>query len=584
MSTARRPSGSSGFTQQLIRCFIFPLAIRCSLLALAVIVGLFAGRAAVACPDDAKSGADPLVAAKAAAKGDPILDALLVELERSKAQLKMDQLDSPYYIEYRVSDIEDFATEAAFGATREEQRAHVRILRAVVRLGDYKQDSYFQQGMGGNALLPLDNDPIALRHQIWLATDEAYKNAGEALTQKKSILKQFSADEYPVDDFAKASPVQVIDPVQSLKVDGDDWKKTLETATSLYRQYPEIQSVSASGRFTVFNEYLLNSEGTVTRTSHGVYSVQINASTQAADGMRLGRTPAWTVAKSSELPTREKLLSDTKAALETLKALRDAPIVEEEYRGPVLFSPDAADDVVFSLIGNNVIGRKPQLGAPNRTTGSFATSYKSRVLPPFLDVIDDPTMKEFGGKSLVGSYDVDSEGVKAREVNIVQKGVLSNYLVGRQPIRDFAESNGHGRAAPASPPLPNLGVLLVKGSEPQAPDDLKKRVEQLVGDQGKPYGYRVETMAGTAPRLLYRLYAKDGHEELVRGAVFSELDVRALRADLSAVGNDPLVSNRTGGVATTVISPSLLFDEMLVKRGDASKDKLPEYPAPPLAK
>jgi len=554
---------------------------RRALLAVLAVIFLACVNPATASPDGANGG-DAMLAAKVAAKGDPILDALLAEMERSKAQLKMDQLRAPYYLEYRVSDVEDFVTEAAFGATREDQKVHVRLLRVVVRLGDYKQDSYFGQGVGGNALLPLDNDPIALRHQIWLATDEAYKSAGEALTQKQSILKQFSTEDHPVDDFAKATPVQLVEPTLSLKVDGDDWKKTLESVTDLYRHYPEIQSVSASARFTVINDYMLNTEGTVTRNGKSVYTVQVNAATQAPDGMRLGRTPAWTVARLSELPTREKLLHDTREALETLKALRQAPIVEEEYRGPVLFSPDAADDVVASLIGNNVLGRKPQLGAPNRTTGTFATSYKSRVLPPFLDVVDDPTLKEFQGKSLTGSYEVDSEGVKAQEVDIIQKGVLTNYLLGRQPIRDFPVSNGHGRAAPAAPPMPSLGVLLVKSSEAQTPDALKKRVAELVKEQGKPFGYRVETMAGPAPRLLYRVYAKDGHEELVRGAVFSELDVRALRSDLSAAGNDPLVSNRTGGIPSTVIAPSLLFDELQVKRADTSKDKLPEYPAPPI--
>jgi TldD protein len=553
-----------------------------ALIAVLALTFFFSLKPALATPDDAKSSGDVMMAAKAAAKGDPLLDALLVELERSKNQLKMDQLQTPYYIEYRVSDVEDFAADAAFGATREDQKVHVRLLRVVVRLGDYKQDSYFGQGIGDNMLLPLDNDPIALRHQIWLATDEAYKSAGEALTQKQSILKQFSAEEHPVDDFAKATPIQLVEPTLSLKADTDSWKKTLEAATDLYRQYPDIQSVSASARFTVVNEYFLNTEGTLTRNGKSVYTVQVNASTQAPDGMRLGRTPAWTVAKIEELPSKEKLLQDTKAALETLKALRQAPIVEEEYRGPVLFSPDAADDVVASFIGNNVLGSKPRLGAPNRTTGAFATSYKSRVLPPFIDVVDDPTMRDFNGKSLTGAYDVDSEGVKSREVDIVDKGVLTSYLLGRTPIRDFPESNGHGRAAPAAPPTPSLGVLLLKSSEAKSPDALKKRVEELVADQGKPYGYRVETMAGAAPRLLYRVYAKDGHEELVRGAVFSELDVRALRADLSAVGNDPLVSNRLGGVSSTVIAPSLLFDELQVKRADTSKDKLPDYPAPPL--
>ena len=523
-----------------------------------------------------------MVAAKAAVNGDPLLQALMTELERSKAQLKMDQLAAPYYIEYRVSDVEDYSTEAAFGATREDQRVHVRLLRVVVRLGDYRQDSYFSAGVGGNALLPLDNDPIALRHQIWLATDEAYKNAGQSLTQKQSILKQFSKDENPIDDFAKAAPVHSVEPTLALKADTESWKRNLEAASNLYRDYPDIQSVSANARFTVVNDYMLNTEGTVTRNGKAVYTVQFSASTQAADGMRLGRTPAWTVAKIEELPTREKLLQDSKAALETLVALRKAPIVDEEYRGPVLFSPDAADDIVASLIGGNILGRKPQLGAPNRTTGAFATSYKSRILPAFVNLVDDPTLKDFQGKSLIGAYDVDSEGVKAQPVDLVEKGVLTNYLLGRQPIRDFPESNGHGRAGPAGPPQPSLGVLLLKTSEPQTPDALKKHVMELVSNGGQPFGYRVETMAGPAPRLLYRVYAKDGHEELVRGAVFSELDVRALRSDLSALGNDPLVSNRTGGLPATVISPSLLFDELQVKRADTSKDKLPEYPAPPL--
>jgi TldD protein len=555
------------------------------LIPIALVFFLATAKPAISAPkDSASKGGDLMVAAKVAAKGDPVLDALLVEMERSKSQLKMDQLQTPYYIEYRVSDIEEFTTEAAFGATREDQKVHVRLLRVTVRLGDYKQDSYYGQGIGGNALLPLDNDPIALRHQIWLATDEAYKSAGEALTQKQSVLKQFNGEEHPVDDFAKSVPVQLVEPTIALSVNHDDWKQTLESATKLYRQYPDIQSVTASARFTVVNEYLLNTEGTVTRNGRAIYSVQVSAATQAPDGMRLGRTPAWTVAKQSELPSREKLLQDTKEALDTLVALRKAPIVEEEYRGPVLFSPDAADDVVASLIGGNVLGRKPQLGAPNRTTGTFATSYKSRILPLFIDVVDDPTLKEFGGKSLTGSYEVDSEGVKSAPVDIIEKGVLTNYLVGRTPIRDFPESNGHGRAAPAAPPGPNVGVLLIKSSEAQTPDALKKRVQEMVSNQDKPYGYRVETMAGTAPRLLYRVYAKDGHEELVRGAVFSELDVRALRSDLSAAGNDPLVSNRTGGIPSTVIAPSLLFDELQVKRADTSKDKLPYYPPPPLTK
>ena len=524
-------------------------------------------------------------AAHAAAKGDGLLEALLTELERSQTQLKMNQVQAPYYIEYRVNEVEDLGIEAAFGALRENQHIHVRVLRVVVRVGDYKQDSYFARGQGETSILPLDNDPIALRRQLWLATDQAYKAAGQALAEKQAGLKQFSVDPNPVDDFAKARPVVAVEPTASLRVDEAGWKKTLQDATSLYKQYPDMQSMTASARFTANNEYLVNSEGTVTRSGKTTYTVQLNSSAQAADGMRLSRSPAYMVARPEELPTRDALIGDTKKMLETVVALRQAPIVEEEYRGPVLFAADAADDIVASLIGQNVLGHKPQLGKPNRTTGAFATSYKTRVLPNFLSIVDDPTLNVFQGKSLVGSYDLDSEGVKAQAVNVIENGTLTNYLVGRQPIRDFPASNGHGRAAPGSFPGPSLGVLLVKSSEEQRAEDLKKKIIQMVTDQGKPYGYRVETLGpGNSPRLLYRVYAKDGHEELVRGAVFSELDIRALRSDLIAVGNDPLVSNRPGGTPTTIICPSLLFGELEVKRADTSKDKLPDYPPPPLKK
>jgi TldD protein len=536
---------------------------------------------------DSKPALDPaMVAAHAAAKGDALLEALLTELDRSKAQLKMDQVQSPYFIEYRVNDVEDYNAEAAFGALRENQHVHYRVLRVVVRIGNYKQDSFYARGQGESTILPLDNDSIALRHQIWLATDDAYKAAGQALAEKQAELKRFTTDANPVDDFAKSAPLLAVDSTVSLKVDENSWKKTLEDVTNLFRQYPDVQTVTASARFSAVNEYLVNTEGTVTRCGKTTYSVQLNSSAQADDGMRLSRSPAYVFARMEELPSHDALMTDAKNMLDTIVALRKAPIVEEEYRGPVLFSADAADDIVASLIGQNLVGHKPALGRPNRTTGAFATSYKARVLPSFLSVVDDPTLKDFLGKSLIGSYMFDSEGVKAQPVDAVQNGMLMNYLIGRQPLRDFPASNGHGRAAAGMAATPNLGVLVLRSSEPQAPGDLKKKAIEMVKEQAMPYGYYVETLGqpGNTPRLLYRVYASDGHEELVRGAVFNELDTRALRTDVIAAGNDPLVSNRPGGIPTTVISPSLLFDELEVKRADTSKDKLPEYPAPPLAK
>jgi PmbA/TldA metallopeptidase C-terminal domain len=549
------------------------------------VAALFCASPAFARPGKSPEADGAASTARAAAKGDPLLEALLAELERSTSKLKMDQVQPPYYIEYRVNDVEDFNAEAAFGAIRESEKSRIRILRVVVRIGDYQQDSYYNQGVGSASILPLENDPIALRRQIWLLTDEAYKSAADAYAEKLSALKQFSADPNPVDDFSHAPVVSVVDEPVKLNMDQGEWNKTLENVTSLYRDYPEVQLVSASVRFNAVNEYLVNSEGTVVRQGRTTATVTLSGSTQAEDGMRLSRNPFWTEGSPAELPSRDALLQQSKEMLDTLKALRSAPIVEDSYRGPVLFDPDAADDIVASLLGQNAVGRKPPPGRPNRTTGAFATSYKTRVLPKFATLVDDPTMKQFAGKNLLGSFDVDSEGVKAQPVTIVRDGMLENYLTGRQPIRDFPSSNGHGRATPGGAPVPAVGVLLLKSSEPDSSAALLDSLRHMASEQNKPYGYRVQTLGpGNSPRLLYRVYVNDGHRELVRGAMFNELDVRALRNDLAAIGDQPLVSNRMTGLPQTIISPALLFGELEVKRADTSKEKLPEYPAPAITK
>jgi hypothetical protein len=525
--------------------------------------------------------APPPTHSSTAASSDPILQAMREELLRSKAQLKMENVPAPYYIEYRLSDVDQYEAEAAFGALRESQRSHQRSVRVVVRVGDYKQDSYFGQGMGMTDLAPLDNDPIALRRQLWLATDQAYKMASEALANKKAVLSQYTKDQ-PFDDFAPAPALESIAPAVKLEFDPKPWDEMLEKSTALFRADPKIQSLTANVRFRAQNQYFVNTEGTVTRQGRAVYFAMVSGSTQAADGMRLERSPYFSAGTLRELPTPEKFQAETAKMLETLKNLREAPVVEEEYRGPVLFSSDASTDVFNGMIGGNVLGRRPKPGESKRTEGVFASSWKSRVLPTFLSVTDDPTLKTFDGRTLIGSYEIDDEGVRASTVPVIQNGELVNYLLGREPIRDFPASNGHGRAAPGQAPVPSIGNLIVQSKEAVSPEDLKKKLIEICRQEGKPYGYYVETLSGLNPRLLYRVYESDGHEELVRGAVFNELDVRTLRNDLIAAGNDPLVSNREGQIPTTVIAPSILFDELEVKRTDAKNAKLPEYPPPDL--
>src|SRR5208337_3955858 len=299
------------------------------LLAMILLCGTSTIRPSLAAAGEKAAGDDATTKAHEVAKDDVLLEALLTELDRSKDHLKMDQVKAPYYIEYRVEDVENCDVETAFGALLGGQRQRLRVLRVVVRIGDYKLDSFYGQGMGGATIIPLDDDPIALRRQIWLLTDEAYKTAADAYAEKLSALKQFTADPNPVDDFARAPVVSSVGPTVKLKVDEAAWSNTLQDVSNLYRQYTEVQSVTASARFFSVNEYFVNSEGTIARNGRTTATVTLGGATQAADGMRLSRNPFWTEERPEELPAHDALMKEAKQMLGTLKALREAPIVEE---------------------------------------------------------------------------------------------------------------------------------------------------------------------------------------------------------------------------------------------------------------
>src|SRR5260370_11584646 len=315
-----------------------------------------------------------------------------------------------------------------------------------------------------------------------------------------------------------------------------------------------------------------------------MYSRAFSGSTQADDGMRLDRSRGYTVTRPEELPKPEQVEKDAQQLISTFNALRKAPLVEDDYRGPVLFSADAATALFERLVVPNILGVHPELGNPARTRGEYASYYKSRVLPDSFNVVDDPRPKKIGDLTLAGSYEVDDEGVPAQPVTVIDSGVLKNYLVGREPIRDFSHSNGHGRTSLAGSPRPQISNLIFSAANGVSFEDLKKQLMRMCKDQGRTYGYYVETTGpALAPRLLWRVYVSDGHMELVRGAVFKELDTRALRNDIVAAGNDVYVYNRAEPLPSAIVAPSLLFSELDIQRANRTREKLPQYPAPPLS-
>lgn len=519
---------------------------------------------------------------------DPILTAMQQELTREQAQLVLPGMQRPYFIEYRLEDIRTYDAVANYGALTKENENRQRVVRVELRIGNDTSDSSSARGDGSLALAPEDDDPAALKFALWSATDEAYKNALRAYAAKQATLKRFQSAP-TASDFTTAKPVTLIEPLVTLELDRDDWKRRLIEASGLFATAPEVRSFAETVQYSsaslsgiAVNRYTVSTDGTVLRHGYTGYTDVISVGGQAPDGMELGRNNGSSAETAAGLESAAALRKRTIEDLISFNELCHAPIVgSEDYHGPVLFSGDAAADVFNKLFVPNIEADRPDVGTTARTQGVYQSSFKTPVLPPFLSVIDDPTLRSFEGQALLGAYKVDDEGVPVEQVDIVERGKLLNYLIGREPVKDFPDSNGHGRAALGQAAHSHAGVLIVKSAAPLSAEALRAKLVAYAKQQGRDV-YEVETLSGElVPRLLYRV-SPNGKRTLVRGAVFDELDQRAIRSGIVAAGGKPYVAQVIGPVPETTIAPEVLFADITVKRASEEQQKLPYYTPPAL--
>ncbi|HUX28230.1 MAG TPA: metallopeptidase TldD-related protein [Terracidiphilus sp.] len=524
---------------------------------------------------------------RAEAEKDPVLKAMLEELDRSMNQLQLKGFQKPFFIQYRIEDVDNFQTKAVFGASEGVQHVHMRVARITVRVGDYKSDSSGGRDDGAAELAPLGDDLISMRSALWQATDRAYKSALAAYAQKQAALKEVQTPPQ-ADDFSHEKPVIALKNPLRQNLDEAAWEDRVARASGIYRTdaavkatQPDVQYSSAAFNARVTTTWLVNSEGTIVRKPDAEYQEVFAVSTQADDGMKLDRSYGTAGTSLKDLDTEQVFAKHAVDLITSLSDLRKAPLVgEEEYHGPVLLSADASADTLRNLVAGGVAATRPPLGTEARTNGPFASSYHARVLPDFMDVVDDPGLKTYDGKGLIGAYAIDDEGVPAQSVDLVTDGKLEKFLVGREPVRDFPESNGHGRAGFTGPPEPSIGVMKVTAKNGLSDEELNQKLLDMAKDRELKSVYYVGTLGpGSKPRLLYRVNP-DGKRELVRGANLDDLDQRALRSSVDAAGKNLWVANYFGEVPQTVLAPALLLDDVTIRRANAKNDKLPYYPPP----
>ena len=576
----------------------------------------------------------------AAEDKDQTLHAMRDEMARSRERLVLPPQPAPYYFEYRLLDIEQRTVAASFGALLSSSTSRNRFMEVNARVGNYQLDSSnfiggndFQGFIGSTGGVGIDGDYNSLRQDLWLATDQAYKEALNELSSKRAFLLNLTRPP-EIPDFSREEPVKDIEPKLVADWSTRNWEQEARDASSVLHQFPELYGTRIVYHMAVMNYYLMTTEGTEVRVPREVAAIEASLETQSDDGYPLHNYYSAYANTPAELPSSREVREGLETAARNLMALRNGPAAPD-YSGPVLFEAPAAGALLAQIVAASVGGSRPPLAATQsfeqfleRVGGRSEWSGRvgSRVLPTTVSLVDDPQRKDYQGAPLVGGYAVDDEGVRAQRVPIVENGMLKQLLMSRRPGPDFETSNGHGRGLYLSEPHATMSNLFFEASDTKSPDALRKQFFDLCRQDGHAWCIVVKKMdnpavaisrqedfsefigvaAGGAasgdrlPLLLYRVYVDGGREEPLRGAMLRGLNLRSLRA-VAGIGNDFTPFNymqsqqfgfaatalsafggAQGGLPTSVVAPSLLFEDVDVRGARGEPRRAPLLAPPPL--
>ncbi len=569
---------------------------------------------------------------------DKTLYAMHDELARSMARLEIPRRDKPYLIQYRLLDVHARTISASFGSLLASDETKNRFMSVDVRVGNYQLDNSnfvsedgFQGFLGSSGQVGIDRDYHSLRQDLWIATDQAYKAALIQMSLKQSYLQGLSKPP-EIADFSQITPVVEVKPRIVADWTSRNWEDEARKASAVLRNYPQVYGCRVNYYLIYFTRYLMTSEGTTIRTSRPIAAIEAALDTKADDGMPLHNYYAFYAATPAELPGPDVVGKGLAQAAEQLMALRSSPLLPD-YDGPVLFDAHAAGEILAQMLPPSLSGARPPMSVVpafdqlmNRVGGRSEWSERvgTRVLPFTVSLTDDPTATEFGGQPLLGAYDLDAEGVKGQKVQLVVNGMLRNLLMSRRPGPEFQNSNGHARSSMLSDPRPLPSNLFLEASNGLSRDAMEKKFLDECKNDGQQWCVEIQRMDNPAltsvsqqdfsdfigslaggissgerlPLLVYRVYVSDGHKELARGSHIEGLTLQSLR-NMLAVGNDASVytymqSNQFAGTAlgafgdaesgvpSTVVTPSILLDEVNVQGYHGEPRRLPLVPPPPM--
>ncbi len=524
------------------------------------------------------------------------------ELQRNFQALK--KQDAPaYFISYTLHDTRSTRLGASFGALYRNDEARNRFATVEVRVGDYDLDNTHpirgdSRAMGprvSRVALPLTDDDQSIRLALWRATDRTFKQASEALIRVKTNVAAKVKEEDPSPDFSHEDPQAYTGDTASYSLDTKAWEARLRRISAPFAEDPLVFRSDVSLSVESHNRHYTNSEGSQVVTGEVACRLFIQAVTKADDGMELPLYQSYFASSPSGLPDEKQLIADARSMIDLLSRLRKAPLVDP-YSGPAILSGRSAGVFFHEIFGHRVEANRQRNADDGQTFGS---KVGQPVLPTFLSVMFDPTLRKLGNVELMGHYLYDDEGVKARRVTVVDKGILKTFLVDRAPVRGFVRSNGHGRAEPGFVPVSRQSNLTVESSHSVTIEKLLDMLRDEARRQGKPFGLLFDNIEGgftntgrgsanafnVLPNVVFKIYTDASRQsELVRGVDLIGTPLSAF-GRIVATGDKVDVFNgvcgaESGGVPVSASSPPLLVSEVEVQKKSQSQDPLPILMAP----
>jgi TldD protein len=530
-----------------------------------------------------------------------LLGILQAELSRNIDVLRQQPVPA-YYAAYTLHDSRTTQILASFGAIDRSDESRQRFATVEVRVGDYQLDNTHPIRGEARALsprllqvsLPLTDEEKPIRLALWRATDRSYKQASEALTRVRTNVAAKVQDENPAPDFSREEKQEHTGGPASYSLDTPAWEARLRRLSAVFSEDPEVLRSQISLMVEADNRYYINSEGSKVATGSLGARIFIQGVTKAADGMELPLYTSYFATSPDGLPDERQLVAEAREMVGLLARLRRAPLVEP-FSGPAILSGRAAGVFFHEIFGHRVEGNRQRNADDGQT---FTSRVGQPVLPAFLSVSFDPTVKKVGSVELMGHYLYDDQGVKGQRVTVVDKGVLKTFLLDRAPLKSFPKSNGHGRAEPGFLPVSRQSNLQVESSKSVSREQLMDQLRDEARRQGKPFGLLFDNIEGgftttgrgspnafnVLPNVVYRIYTDGREPELVRGvdligtplAAFGKIIATDDRIDVF----NGVCGAESGGVPVSASSPSLLVSEVEVQKKFQSQETRPILPAP----